>query len=173
MSAGLGLRWSLPLQLYWARVTSHGGTLCRQVGYFQMLPGEIAFPPWATSEIPSRASVHSRKMPLFSLSSAWILQTSQTSWALWMTLYHGIQVAKVVSNLILLSASVTETAQCLQLISSVTVILRCTCGLVTLISMNCFILVRINPSASGHLILEYDVILSLSSHFLLSSPSTL
>lgn len=64
-----------------------------------------------------------------------------------------------------------EAVQCLQLISSVAAILRGTCGSVTLISMNHFILVRIDPSARSHLIPGCDFIMFPSSH--LSSPSSL
>lgn len=69
----------------------------------------------------------------------------------------------------LLDASVTEKRmQGLQLISSAAAVVRCTCGPVTLISMNCFILVGIDPSASGHLILGCDFIMFPSSHFSLA-----
>lgn len=64
-----------------------------------------------------------------------------------------------------------ETVQGLQLMPSVVAILRGTCGLVTLISMNCFILVRIDPSARSHLIPGCDFIMFPSSH--LPSPSSL
>lgn len=58
-----------------------------------------------------------------------------------------------------------ETVWSWQLVSTVAAILRCTCWSVTLISMNCFILVGIDPSASGHLILGCNFIMFPSSRF--------